>query len=128
MPVTPSYRTYVLEQLNRAVPPVRDRAMFGGVGLYSGEVFFALISDDALYIRADEAARPEFEALGMPPFRPFEEHGPVMGYYQLPEEVLEEPERLRHWAERAIAGARAARQKKSRSAPRPTAKKGKRKK
>ena len=71
MPVTPSYRTYVLEQLSRAVPPVRDRAMFGGVGLYSGEVFFALISDDALYIRADEAARPEFEALGMPPYLQF---------------------------------------------------------
>ena len=120
MAVTPSYRTYVLEQLNRAVPPVRARAMFGGVGLYAGDVFFALISDDALYIRTDEASRPEFEALGMAPFRPFEEHGPVMSYHQLPEEVLEEPERLRHWAERAIAGARLAR--------RPKAKKRKRKK
>jgi DNA transformation protein len=128
MPVTPSYRTYILEQLNRVVPPVRARAMFGGVGLYAGEVFFALIADDALYVRADEATRPEFEALGMPPFRPFEEHGPVMSYYQLPEEVLEEPERLRQWAERAIAGARAARQKRSKSASRPKAKRGNRKK
>ena len=48
MPVTPSYRAYILEQLNRAVPPVRARAMFGGVGLDAGEVFFALIADDAL--------------------------------------------------------------------------------
>lgn len=114
MAVTPSYRTFVLEQLNRAVPPVRARAMFGGVGLYAGEVFFALISDDALYVRADDTTRPEFESLGMPPFRPFEEHGPVMSYYQLPEEVLEEPERLRQWAERAIAGARTARRRKPR--------------
>ena len=114
MAVTPSYRTFVLEQLNRAAPPVRARAMFGGVGLYAGDVFFARIADDALYVRADETTRPEFESLGMPPFRPFEEHGPVMSYYQLPEEVLEEPERLRQWAERAIAGARTARRQKPR--------------
>jgi DNA transformation protein len=126
MPVTPSYRAYVLEQLNRAVPPVRARAMFGGVGLYAGDVFFALIADDALYVRADDTTRGEFESLGMPAFRPFEEHGPVMSYYQLPEEVLEEPERLRHWAERAIAGARFARRQKRRKSKPPTAEKRKR--
>jgi len=109
MSVTNSYRTFVLEQLNRAVPPVRARAMFGGVGLYAGDVFFALIADDVLYVRADEATRAEFESLGMAAFRPFEEHGPVMSYYQLPEEILEEPETLRRWAERAIASARAQR-------------------
>ena len=59
-----------------------------------------------LYVRSDEVSRAEFEALGMPPFRPFEEHGPVMSYYQLPEEVLEEPDTLRRWAERAIEIAR----------------------
>ncbi|HKN67904.1 MAG TPA: TfoX/Sxy family protein, partial [Gemmatimonadaceae bacterium] len=65
---------------------------------------------------------------GMAPFRPFDEHGPVMSYYQLPEEVLEEPERLRHWAERAIAGARVARRKKAKAVKRRTTKKRKRKK
>ena len=127
MSVTPSYRTYVLEQLNRAVPAVRARAMFGGVGLYAGDVFFALIADDAVYVRTDDATRPEFESLGMPPFRPFDEHGAVMSYYQLPEEVLEEPERLRHWAERAIAGARVARRRKPKTPPGRKPKKGKQK-
>ena len=105
MPVSKSYRTFVIEQLNRAVPPIRARSMFGGVGLYSGDVFFALISQDVLYIRAAEADRAAFESLGMPAFRPFDEHGPVMSYYQLPEEVLEDPDELRRWAERAIARA-----------------------
>ena len=127
MPVTPSHRTFVLEQLNRAVPPVRARAMFGGVGLYAADVFFALIANDVLYLRADDATRPEFESLGMPPFRPFDEHGPVMSYYQLPEEVLEEPERLRRWAERAIASARSARQRKPKTPRRRKPRKGKRK-
>jgi DNA transformation protein len=112
MPVTPSYRAYVLEQLNRAVPPVRARAMFGGVGLYAADVFFALIADDALYVRTDDATRPAFESLGMPPFRPFDEHGPVMSYYQLPEEILENSDALRDWVDRAIASARTARRRK----------------
>ena len=111
MPVTPSYRAYVLEQLNRAVPPVRARAMFGGVGIYAGEVFFALIANDVLYVRTDDATRPAFESLGMPAFRPFEEHGPVMSYYQLPEEILEDADALREWASRAITGARAHRRR-----------------
>ena len=111
MPVTPSYRIYVLEQLNRAVPPVRARAMFGGVGLYAGDVFFALIADDALYVRTDDATRPAYESLGMPAFRPFEEHGPVMSYYQLPEDILEDGDALREWASRAIASARAQRRR-----------------
>jgi DNA transformation protein len=114
MSVSPSYRTFVLEQLNRAVPPVRARAMFGGVGLYARDVFFALIADDALYFRTDDASRPEYESLGMPPFRPFEQHGPVMSYHQLPEEILEDSDRLRQWAERAIASARAKRRRPAR--------------
>ena len=111
MAVTDSYRIFVLEQLNRAAPPVRARAMFGGVGLYAGEVFFALIANDVVYFSTDDASRPDFESLGMTPFRPFDEHGPVMSYYQLPEEILEEPERLRQWAERAIRGAQARRRR-----------------
>lgn len=111
MPVSKSYRTFVLEQLNRAVPAVRAKAMFGGVGIYAGDVFFALISNDVLYVRADDSTRTEFESLGMAPFRPFEEHGPVMSYYQLPEEILEDPETLRRWAERAIESARVRRRR-----------------
>jgi DNA transformation protein len=111
MPVTNSYRTFVLEQLNRAIPPVRARAMFGGVGLYAGDVFFALIADDMLYVRTDDTTRAECESLGMQPFRPLDGHEPGMSYYQLPEEILEDPETLRQWAEHAIAAARAKRQR-----------------
>ncbi len=46
MSVSPSFRTFVLEQLGRVVAGVRGRAMFGGVGIYAGDLFFALIDDD----------------------------------------------------------------------------------
>jgi DNA transformation protein and related proteins len=80
--------------------------MFGGVGLYSGELFFALIADDTVYFKADESTRPEFEACGMGPFRPFGDGGGTMQYYQVPEDLLEDPEALRPWAEKAVAIAR----------------------
>jgi DNA transformation protein len=106
VPVTDSFQTLVLDQLSRVVPRVRARRMFGGVGLYQGELFFALIADDAVYFKADASTRPEFEARGMGPFRPFGDDRGTMQYYQVPEDLLENPEALRPWAEKAIAIAR----------------------
>jgi DNA transformation protein and related proteins len=103
VPVSPSFRAFALDQLGRAVPRIRARNMFGGVGIYSGDTFFALIADDTLYLKVDDSSRPDFEALGMGPFRPYGEAGETMGYYELPADVLEDPDALRPWVEKAIA-------------------------
>ena len=80
--------------------------MFGGVGIYAGDTFFALIAGDVLYFKVDDATRPDFEARGSRPFMPFgDEHG-VMQYYAVAEEILEDVEELRAWAEKAIDAAR----------------------
>ncbi len=106
MPVSPSFRTYVLEQLSRVTPNVRSRSMFGGVGIYGGDLFFALIDDDLVYFKVDDTNRPDFEARGMEPFRPGGPDGEAMQYYQLPAELLEDSEELEIWVERALAVAR----------------------
>lgn len=80
--------------------------MFGGVGIYAGSFFFALIADDVVYFKVDDANRADFEARGMGPFRPYGETGEVMQYYEVPPDLLEEPEQLRAWAEKAVAVAR----------------------
>lgn len=116
MSVNPSFRSFVLEQLARATISVRDKAMFGGVGIYSGDLFFALIDDDTVYFKVDDSNRPDFEARGMGPFRPASLDGEVMQYYAVPEDLLEDPEALRLWVERALA---VARRKKSGSRRRP---------
>ncbi|MGH8703886.1 MAG: TfoX/Sxy family protein [Burkholderiales bacterium] len=103
----------MLEQLGRVLPDLRARSMFGGVGLYSGERFFALIDDDTLYFKVDATNRADFEARGMGPFRPGGPGGEVMQYYEVPAEVMEEAEMLRPWAERAVAVA--ARKARARS-------------
>jgi len=108
MSISPSFRAYVLEQLGRGLRGVRGKAMFGGVGIYAEEVFFALIADDALYFKVDDSNRIDFETRRMEPFRPYGEDGEVMGYYCVPEEVLEDPDELRAWAEKAVLVARRA--------------------
>ena len=88
--------------------------MFGGVGIYAAELFFALLDDDTLYFKVDDVTRPEFESRGMTPFRPYGEEGEVMGYYDVPADVLENPEALGAWVEAAITVARRARGGRSR--------------
>jgi DNA transformation protein len=112
MSVSAEYRTYVLEQLGR-VAPVTSRAMFGGVGIYAGGVFFALMDDDNLYLKVDDSNRGAFEAIGSGPFRPFGDER-AMQYYELPADVLEDVDQLRGWVEGAIAVAAGARTRRRR--------------
>lgn len=110
MAVSESYREFVLEQLGR-VAPVTGKSMFGGVGIYAQGLFFALIADDRLYFKVDEVSRPDFERLGMEPFRPFEEDS-AMGYYEVPADVVEDSVELAAWMKQAIDVAAKAKGKK----------------
>ena len=103
MGYSPEFRDYVLDQL-RAVTPVTPKAMFGGVGIYSRGIFFALIAEDVLYYKVDDATRPRYEARGSKAFNPFGKG--TMGYYELPAEVLEDEDELRTWTREALAVAR----------------------
>ncbi len=111
MAVSESYRAFVLEQLGR-VMPVTARAMFGGVGIYAQGLFFALIAQDRLYFKVDDTSRPEFERLGMEPFRPFGEEK-AMGYYEVPADVMEDAAQLAAWMKRALEAAARAKRRKS---------------
>jgi len=82
--VSSSFRTFVIDQLSRVIPGVRARSMFGGVGIYASERFFALIADDTLYLKVAGSNRPDFETCGMGPFRPPGEDGEGMQYYEVP--------------------------------------------
>ena len=111
--MSPTFRAFVLEQLGRCLPSIRARNMFGGVGIYAGELFFALIADDTLYLKTDEVTRPEFERRGLGPFRPYGEQGEVMQYYRVGEDLLEDADELRAWVEQAVEVARRARRRSS---------------
>jgi len=101
--VSSDFRDYVLDQL-RAVTPVTSKAMFGGVGIYSRGAFFALIADDVLYFKVDDATRGRYQSRGSKPFDPFGKQ--QLGYYELPPDVLEDEEALREWTREALNVAR----------------------
>lgn len=110
MAVSESYRVFVLEQLGRVVP-ITAKSMFGGVGIYAEGLFFALIAEDRLFFKVNDATRPEFERLGMEPFRPFGEDR-SMGYYEVPADVVEDPVQLAPWTRKAIEVAGSAKRSK----------------
>jgi DNA transformation protein len=114
MAVSPGFRTFALDQLSRVTAGIRARAMFGGVGVYAGDLFFALLDDDRLYLKVDDTNRPDFEARGLEPFRPGGDGGEVMQYYELSADLLEDAETLRPWIEKAIDVARRKRSGKRR--------------
>ncbi len=101
MAVRDSYRDYVLEQLNR-VRPVTWRKMFGGVGVYAGDRFFALLDNDTLYFKTGDTNRADYEAQNRQPFQPFGPDTKPMAYHELPGAVLENVSELAVWMARAI--------------------------
>ena len=112
MAVSREYREFVLEQLGRVAAPITSRAMFGGVGVYSGGLFFALMAGETIYLKVDDTNRGDFEAVGMGPFRPFECDQQTMHYYELPAELLEDADALRPWVEKSVDVARRSRKSK----------------
>ncbi|HEX6827389.1 MAG TPA: TfoX/Sxy family protein [Burkholderiales bacterium] len=101
-----SFAAFVLDQLE-GLDGVSARRMFGGHGLYLGDVFVGIIHDGRLYFRTDELSRPDYEKLGMKPFRP-NARQTLKNYLEVPADILESPRRLREWALRARGAARGA--------------------
>jgi len=101
MRVTDGFRAFVLEQL-AGMPSVRARAMFGGVGLYAGDVFFGILARDTLYLKVDDSNREPFETAGMKAFRPYADKPMTMQYFQVPAAVLEDADELATWARASV--------------------------
>jgi DNA transformation protein len=113
MAVQPQYLDYILEQL-AGLPAVRPNRMFGGIGLYSDGLFFGLIDDDTLFFKTGEVNVADYLSRNMPKFMPFpDKTGAVMGYHQVPADVIEEPELLVEWARKSVAVALSARAAKA---------------
>jgi DNA transformation protein len=121
MAVTPSYLSFLVDQLE-AFGAVTAKRMFGGIGLYTGERIFGLIDDDVVFFKVDDESRPDYEARGMPPFRPVSSKPELVSknYYQVPGEIVEDAEALTVWAQRAAKAAAAPKpqQKRKKSAKR----------
>lgn len=107
MSVRPSFRDFVADQL-APLGDVEIKRMFGGLGLYLEGKIFGLIFDDTVFLRVDDASRPDFVKRNMPALRPVRRDPSKVSenYYQLPIEALEDPASLLTWARRAVRASR----------------------
>lgn len=94
------FKDYVLDQLTD-LRGMKTRAMFGGYGLYRGEVFFGIIHKGRLYFKTDDRTRPIYVTQGMEPFRPNAKQT-LKSYYEVPADVIEDSGQLTDWASKAI--------------------------
>ena len=111
MAVSDTFTAFVVDQLDGCGAIVTKR-MFGGVGVYAGDLFFALLDNDVLYLKVGDSNRGDFESMGMGPFRPYGDGGETMQYYEVPVAVLEDAGELERWARKAIRVAEAKRSAK----------------
>ena len=110
MGVSAAYIDYVRE-LFAPFGDISVRRMFGGAGVYCDDLFFAILVDDDLWFKADEASRSMFEAAGCVPFRYDKKDGETaeMGYFSAPGDVFDDEAALLMWTSRALEAARRAR-------------------
>lgn len=107
---------YLLEQL-APLGDVNAKSMFGGWGIYHEGRMFALVADDTLYLKVDDASRADFERENLRPFcyDRRDKGEAVMDYYEPPAAAIDDRELLCEWARKGVqAAARAAAKKKPR--------------
>lgn len=110
-------------ELLAAAGPVRWRRMFGGYGFYAGDLFFALIAGETLYLKADAQTIDAFRAAGSEPFvYSSRDRTMTMSYLSAPPEAMESPALMAPWARLALEAALRAAQLRRRPKARATAK------
>ena len=110
-----------LRDLFGALGPFRIRRMFGGAGLFLDDAMFALVADETIYMKTDDALAKAYADAGSEPFT-YSGNGRriEMSYWRLPDSALDDADEALEWArrslvpaERAAAGKRAAKTRKA---------------
>jgi DNA transformation protein and related proteins len=89
---------------------LRIKRMFGGAGIYSGDLFFAILVEDTFYLKVDDGNRGAYQDLGIQPFSYEGKDGrrATMSYYPVPSELLDDPDALAPWVRQALDAAQRA--------------------
>jgi DNA transformation protein len=105
-PESDSMRAWLEDSL-QDLPRFAIRRMFGGAGLYAGDVMFGILYRARVYLKTDDATRVAYTDRDMEAFRV--RQGTVLTkYYEVPPAVLADETELSSWCRRALAVAEAA--------------------
>ena len=94
-----SFVEFVCDQLEN-FEIVTYKSMFGGYGIYCGDIFFAIVFDGRLYFKTDSESQKVYESYEMEPFQPNAKQR-LKSYYEVPVEIFENASQLVEWAEEA---------------------------
>ncbi len=87
----------MLKELLGPLGAIGVRRMFGGAAIYCDGQVFALVGEDTVHFKVDDATRPDFEAEGCGPFTYALKDGRTQHlttYHRIPEWLLDEPDEL----------------------------------
>jgi DNA transformation protein len=111
--VSAGFKEFLIEQM-AGFGPVTIRAMFGGAGVMRDGLMFALIDDEVLYLKADDATKVAFVAENLLQFTYASKGGKLMemNYYRVPERCMDDAEEMATWCRVAFGVALKAAAKK----------------
>ena len=98
------FRDYVLDQLSN-MGEFETKNMFGGTALLRNGVAFAKIKHGSLWLKVDDGNINEFIKEGMMQYTYGKDNSRKLNFYETPAEVLEEPDTLIQWANKACEAA-----------------------
>jgi DNA transformation protein len=92
------------------------RRMFGGEGIFAGDLMIGIVVDEQIYFKVADGNRADFEAEGAKPFtytRGRERNATSLSYFTVPDRLLDDAEEFGRWARKAHDVALAARASKT---------------
>ena len=90
--------------LMQSIGPVYAKSMFGGHGIFLDGLMFALVADSVLYLKVDTETVNEFIDRDLDAFTYYKKGKQLkMGYYQAPDEILDDSEIMNLWANNAYS-------------------------
>lgn len=109
MAVSAEFIDHILDTLS-PLGPVAARRMMGGATLYLGDLTFGKISDDMLYLKVGANNIADFEDAGSGPltYMRGDKEIALKSHWQMPEDLMDDPDEIVAWARRAVDAARAA--------------------
>lgn len=102
MTVSENFIEYVLDQLSNW-DGISKRKMFGGLALYRYGQIFSFVADDIVYLKVNEITKEKFLDAGSKPFKPFPNRPIIESYYELPANIIEDPDKFIEWAEESLS-------------------------
>ncbi len=95
-----SFVEHICDQI-ASLDGIIHRSMFGGFGLYCGSTFFGIAYRGHLYLKTNEDSRAKYLDWEMEPFQANAKQS-LRSYYEVPEDCIDDAERLTELADEAI--------------------------